>query len=91
HGLLDAEERLREWVAEDGGAPDGLVWMSFPTDRTSGLASEAVVPPRVGDTLGGLYEVAAVWGAPSGALPERALAVRPMVTLLRRLDASGGR
>jgi hypothetical protein len=35
--------------------------------------------------------VTTVWGAPTGAVPERALAVRPMVTLLRRAGASGGR
>lgn len=91
YGLLEAEARLGAWVS--GAAPDppdALLWMSFPVDRTSGRPQEPFVPPRVGDKVGGLYEVAAVWGAPTGAVPERALAVRPMVTLLRRV-ASGGR
>jgi hypothetical protein len=89
HGLADAEGRLGAWVrgaADAGPPPEVLVWLTFPTDRTSGRPQAEVVPPRVGDKLGGLYKVAAVWGAPTGALPERALAVRPMVTLLRRLD-----
>ena len=89
HGLVDAEARLMTWSAA-GGAPDWLLWMSFPIDRTSGLPSPPVVAPRVGDKLVGLYEVAAVWGAPTGAVPEGAVPVRPMVTLLRR-GASGGR
>lgn len=89
YGLVEAETRLGAWVASpdaSAAAPDYLVWMSFPTDRTSGRPSEAVVSPRVGDKLGGIYHVAAVWGAPTGSHPERALAVRPMVTLLRRAD-----
>ena len=91
-GLLEGEPRLGAWVAgREPDPPDALLWMTFPVDRTSGLPQDPFVPPRVGDKVGGLYEVAAVWGAPTGAVPERALAVRPMVTLLRRADARGGR
>lgn len=91
-GLLEAEPRLGAWVAgSEPDPPDFLFWMTFPVDRTSGLPQDPFVPPRVGDKVGGLYEVVAVWGAPTGAEPERALAVRPMVTLLRRADARGGR
>ena len=91
-GLAEAEPRLGAWVAgREPDPPEFILWMTFPVDRTSGLPQDPFVPPRVGDRVGGLYAVAAVWGAPTGATPERALAVRPMVTLLRRADARGGR
>lgn len=65
--------------------PDALVFMSFDNELPSGRPTETVSPPDVGDRLGDIYEVVAVFGAPIGAIPERTLAARPTVTLVLRI------
>jgi hypothetical protein len=66
--------------------PEWVLVMSFDNDPPSGAPSPPAVLPRDGDVVGGLYTVRRVLGiAPHGWL-ERAIAVRPRLTVLQRAD-----
>jgi hypothetical protein len=86
--LLDeASTSLLAWREAPGSPlPEALVFMSFENESRSGRSSGFSPTPKVGDTLRGIYEVVAVFGAPTGLVPERTLPVRPTVTLLLRLE-----
>jgi MFS family permease len=86
-GLLEGEAALAAWAAGPPEAlPDYVVWMSFPTERSSGRASDAPTAPAPGDRIGGILEVVVAFAPPLDAVPHRTLAVRPIVTLLARVQ-----
>lgn len=85
-GLDQAAAQLASWQAQPvAQRPDYVLWMSFPVESTAGRVRAPPAAPALGERPGGIYEVAAVWGAPSGARPESTLTLRPTIALLRRL------
>ncbi|MGQ0553927.1 MAG: hypothetical protein ACT4PU_12005 [Planctomycetota bacterium] len=85
-GLAEAPPALLAWQsAPRDERPEHLLWLSFHNVAPSGQPTPLAQLSRPGDRLGGLYEVIAVLGEPSGEFIERVVAVRPTITLLRRL------
>jgi hypothetical protein len=85
-GLDATGTSLMAWRdAPLGERPAALLFMSFDNELPTGRETPDPPNPAVGDRLGGIYEVAAVVGARTGAVPERTLAVRPTITLLLRM------
>ncbi len=66
--------------------PEAVLIMDFSMDAPSGAAQPRPEPPPIGHHLEGMYEVMGVFGYPLGRAAERTLPVRPVVTVLKRLD-----
>jgi len=77
---------LRGMPAE--ARPEWVLVMSFDTERPSGAPRAEEPQPRRGESVGGLYTVRDVLGeAPTRwEWTERAIAVRPRITVLQRAD-----
>lgn len=87
HGLEMPEQLLpvyRGMAAQD--RPDALVFMAFTMDPASGEDGERPAVLPVGQRVAGMYEVVAVFGAPLGRAAERVLPIRPLVTVLTRVE-----
>lgn len=85
---LDAPARLLPTYrdAPPAARPDALVFMTFTMDPPTGEAAPRPEVQPVGKRVAGVYEVAAVFGAPLGRAAERVLPVRPLVTVLTRVE-----
>lgn len=82
--LVGVNERLPGWrAAPFRDRPEFVLWMGFPIDRPSGRGPVPLQPP----SFAGLYEVIAEFGAATPGPVDRALAIRPRLQLLRRIDA----
>jgi hypothetical protein len=79
-----ALEALRERPA--GERPDWVLVMSFGNDLPSGAPRLDAPPAQPGDRVGGMYTVRAVLGEPPRSWEERAIAARPLITILQRAD-----
>ena len=69
-----------------GERPDWVLVMSFGNDLPSGEPRLDAPPAQPGDRVGGMYTVREVLGEPPRSWEERAIATRPLITILQRAD-----